>query len=186
MDEALDLWELQARLIYAVLVAGKTALFAESKLASLMQDHVEELPFGVIGSHVRIGDLDTWLRLNRTGSYGRLVKCFPSLIELDPRECTIPQLEDVHGVGPKTARFFVLWTRPGAVCAALDTHVLKWLRSLGYDAPKSTPQAGPRYQELEQAFLKEASKRGKTPREMDYEVWDSYANKRNAQMALAF
>lgn len=172
----LSSWEMQARLIYSVLVAGKSANFAEMKLLALVGSRVEDLPFEIIRDHIQGGDLEEWLRSVKTGSYGRLVKCFPDLIKLDPSICTIQQLEGVHGVGPKTARFFILWTRPDAVCAALDTHVLKWLRSLGYNAPKSTPQAGPRYEELERAFLREARERGKTPRELDFEVWDSYAN----------
>ncbi len=184
-DDDLSLWEVQARLIYSVFVAGKSAKFAEMKLLALVGDRVEELPFDVIRDHVCLDDLNQWLRSIRAGSYGRLVKCFPDLINLDPYTCTIQQLEDVHGVGPKTARFFVMWTRPGVMCAALDTHVLKWLRYLGYDAPKSTPQAGARYEELERAFIGEATQRGKTPRELDFEVWDMYANGGNPdQLAL--
>ena len=181
----LTLWEVQARLIYSVLVAGKSAKFAEMKLLALVRDRLEELPFDVIRDHICADDLNQWLRSIKTGSYGRLIKCFPSLIDLDPYHCTIQQLEGVHGVGPKTARFFILWTQPGAMCAALDTHVLKWLRSLGYPAPKSTPLAGARYEELERAFLSEAAQRGKTPRELDFEVWDMYANGGNPnQLAL--
>lgn len=171
-----SLWELQARLIYAVLVAGKSAKFAEMKVLALVGWASTLLPFEIIEDHIQCGDLEDWLRSERTGSYGRLLKCFPDLINLDPRICTIHELEAVHGVGPKTARFFILWTRPGAMHAALDTHVLKWLRSLGYNAPKSTPQAGARYEELEQAFLREARHRSKTPRELDFEIWDWYAN----------
>ncbi len=174
--DSLSLWEIQARLIYAVLVAGKSAKFAEMKLLALVGNRVDDLPFEIIYDHIQCGDLEEWLRSNRTGSYGRLLKCFPGLIQLSPLTCTIQQLEAIHGVGPKTARFFIMWTRPDAMCAALDTHVLKWLRSLGYDAPKSTPQAGTQYDELERAFLHEAQQRGKTPRDMDFEVWDWYAN----------
>lgn len=184
VSDDLSLWELQARLIYAVLVAGKSAVFAEAKVLALVGDRIDDLPFDVIREYIRRGDIEEWLRSERVGTYGRLMKCFPDLVELDPRTCTIHQLEAVHGVGPKTARFFVLWTRPGAMCAALDTHILKWLRSLGYDAPKSTPQAGARYDELEKVFLHEAEKRGKAPRDLDFEVWDSYANSSRDQSQL--
>ncbi len=175
-DTDLSLWELQARLIYSVLVAGKSAKFAEKKTLDLIGKRVDELPFDIISDHIEFGALDEWLRELRTGSYTRLLKCFPALIELNPQTCTLRELEAVHGIGPKTARFFILWTRPDAVCAALDTHVLKWLKSLGYDAPKSTPPAGPKYEGLEQAFISEAVKRGKTPRELDFEIWDAGAN----------
>ncbi|KKM05393.1 hypothetical protein LCGC14_1754610 [marine sediment metagenome] len=178
-DNELSLWELQARLIYAVLVAGKSAEFAEMKTLALVGNRVDDLPFQIINDHIVCGDIEDWLRRERTGSYGRLVKCLPDLIRLDPHNCTIQELEAVHGVGPKTSRFYILWTRPDAMCAALDTHVLKWLRSLGYDAPKSTPQTGARYEELEQAFLREAKERGTTPRELDYEIWAWYATRGN-------
>jgi thermostable 8-oxoguanine DNA glycosylase len=68
----------------------------------------------------------------------------------------------------------ILYYEPDAQVVPLDTHVLKWLRKQGYDAPKSTP-TGRRYLELERAFIAEARKRGKNVRDLDTEVWKSYA-----------
>lgn len=170
------LWHLQWKLLYSVLVAGKTATFADLKVEALLTEGLLEYPFDVIRNHINDGTLSDWLRDIRTGSYTKLSKCFPALVQLNPVDCTIGDLESVHGIGPKTARFFLLWTRPDSRYAALDTHVLKWLKSLGYDAPKTTPSSGRQYEQLEAVFLAEADKRMKTPRELDFEVWQSYSN----------
>jgi thermostable 8-oxoguanine DNA glycosylase len=58
----------------------------------------------------------------------------------------------IHGVGNKTARFFLLHTRGGDY-AVLDTHILAWLRENGVeDAPKNTPTNTQKYKELEKKF----------------------------------
>jgi thermostable 8-oxoguanine DNA glycosylase len=78
----------------------------------------------------------------------------------------------IHGIGPKTSRFFILWTRPHERYAALDVHILRWLRGLGHNAPRSTPN-GRKYGELEKIFLSEADKRGLSPGELDAQVWEA-------------
>jgi hypothetical protein len=94
----------------------------------------------------------------------------------DLRKLTPLELESIHGIGPKTSRFFLFTATPGARYAALDTHILKWLSALGYDAiPKSTP-SGRNYARIEQYFLQEADARGKEPSELDLEVWTAYKN----------
>jgi thermostable 8-oxoguanine DNA glycosylase len=105
-----------------------------------------------------------------------MVKCLPDLITLDPRSCTVEQLEAIHGVGPKTARFFLLWTGRKIRCAALDTHLLKFLRDLGYKVPKNTP-SGTRYAVIEKIALAEADKRGMNPNDFDWIIWDAYSRK---------
>ncbi len=89
------------------------------------------------------------------------------------RTVTPAQLETIHGIGPKTARFFVLHTQENTRYAVLDTHILKWLRTKGYLAPKTTP-IGRRYAELEKMFLKEADIMGTNPAELDLAIWNFY------------
>ena len=175
-DGPLTTWELEARLIYSAMVAGKSARFADRVVRRLLDSgDAADSPFQMIRRWEHWGSLPDLLREIRSGSYTRLGRALPEMARLDPRTCTLEELERVHGIGPKTARFFLLWTRPGVRVAALDTHILKFLRSLGHDAPKSTPTAGRRYRELEDAFLAEADKRGQTPRDLDWEVWDAYS-----------
>jgi len=134
-------------------------------------------PFTVIERLIRMGRLGRRLRELRTGQYTRIEKAFNALVagEIDLWRCTVQDLEAIHGIGPKTARFFLLKTRPGVRCAALDTHILKWLKARGHSVPKATPQSGKRYAEIEKIFLEECDKAGKAPAELDSEIWRSYA-----------
>lgn len=181
----LSRWEVETRLIYALLVAGKSAKFAERKLINLLAPMKEsEPPFAFLRRQIDNEVLDHWLRTVKTGSYKRLNKAIPMIINLDVKTVNLEELEAIHGIGPKTARFFLLWTRPGVRYAALDTHILKWLREIGYDAPKSTP-SGKKYAELENIFLAEADKRKMTPRDLDWQIWSKYAhNSKDNQMEI--
>ncbi len=174
--------EAEWKLIYSAIVAGKSARFAEGVMGRLEWLWSDVGVFDGVRQAIKAGDLETVLREARSGSYTRLTKCLAGLVEIEALTATVEKLETIHGIGPKTARFFVMWSREGQRYAALDTHVLKYLRELGHDAPKSTPQAGPVYRRLEQAFIAEADRQGKTPRELDYEVWDRFSNRQ--QLAL--
>ena len=173
-EDTLTEWELQARLVFSVVVAGKNAKFARNVISRLFT--ADELPFDSIREWIEIGTLEDNLRASGSGNYGKMMKCFPDLIKLNPKTCTLDELESVCGVGPKTARFYLLWIGRKIECAALDVHILKFLRALGYNAPKSTP-TGRKYKELEQDFLNECKRRNKTPNELDAEVWLAYSSK---------
>lgn len=164
--------ELEYRLLYSMVVAGKSAKFAEDAMGRFVGKHPTESPFEYI-RRVGSGRLSTRLRAARTGCYRKLWHGFYEAANsgLDLATCTPSQLERIHGVGPKTSRFFILWTRPNAEHAALDTHVLKWLRYLGHKAPMSTP-SGEKYATLEKIVLAEAKARGMTARELDSAIWD--------------
>ena len=76
--------------------------------------------------------------------YARL---YISHAKLDLRTCTREDLMDVYGVGPKTARFFLLHTREFCDEVVLDTHILRWMRERCdvKEAPKNTPQNPEKY-----------------------------------------
>ena len=78
------------------------------------------------------------------GAVGTSVKRVAHLYEL-----SVEQLEEIRGVGPKTARLFVLHSRRDAKCVPLDTHILAWLRQMGVRAPSSTPHNQKTYKALE-------------------------------------
>lgn len=166
--------EIERKLLYSVIVAGKSAVFAENALARFLSGANEETPFQYIKRLSESRKIYDALKKSRCGNYSKILQCFAEVIDLDVRNCSVSDLEAIHGIGPKTARFFLLLTRPGVRFAALDTHVLKWLREVGYDAPKSTP-SGRKYRELELAFLQEADDMGLTPRELDYAIWSKYS-----------
>jgi thermostable 8-oxoguanine DNA glycosylase len=110
----------------------------------------------------------------KVGNYGKVFKAFHEVAfaNLDLRTCSPAELEAIHGIGPKTARFFIIWTRQDARVAALDVHILRWMRNLGYDAPRQTP-SGKRYAVLEAAFLAEADRRGLSPQALDAQIWSA-------------
>jgi thermostable 8-oxoguanine DNA glycosylase len=174
--------ELQLRLLYAVIVAGKSAKFAEQAMVKLFAG-LGGLPFHWIQTWFHNGCLDYRLRQAKVGNYGKVFKAFheAAFSGLDLRICSPAELEAIHGIGPKTARFFLIWTRPDVRVAALDVHVLRWLRDLGYDAPRQTP-SGRKYAELEAVFLVEAERRGLTPRELDEVVWSAGSNRDQGQI----
>lgn len=173
-----DLLHLQWKLIYAMVVAGKTAAFANEKIELLRRRLPPGLPFCSIEEHP---DLRGLLKAVGTGNYSKLSRGLRELAasDLDLETCTPADLQKIHGIGPKTARFFILWTRDEAPYAALDVHVLRWLRGRGYNAPTSTPQSERAYRKLEQAFLTEASGMGLTPRALDLQIWEAAATAPN-------
>ena len=74
-------------------------------------------------------------------------------LDLDLRTCSLEELLAIHGVGNKTARFFLLHSRRNCDYAVLDTHILAWMRDHGVeDAPKSTPTNLKVYKELENKY----------------------------------
>jgi thermostable 8-oxoguanine DNA glycosylase len=166
--------ELEWRLVYAIVVAGKSARFTNRVVALLRDLVLDRAPIRTLVARPE------YLRIARSGRYGLMNRALSVLDERRPdlRTCSSTDLEVVPGIGPKTARFFVAWTRPDARVAVLDRHVLRWMRELGYDAPVATP-AGRKYLELEAFFIAEADLRGKTPRELDLEIWGATATAPN-------
>ena len=123
-------------------------------------------------------DVVEWAFIHSRFRFGRTKRTFIEAARefwcRDLSEITTEELETIHGIGPKTSRFYLLSIVPGARYAALDTHILKWLASLGYERiPKSTPTGG-NYRRIEGYFLQEADERGKEPAELDLEVWTAY------------
>jgi len=169
--------ERQARLIYALIVAGKSAKFADRKTRDLLTPRKKgELPFNLLKRLKEEGRLTERLVTVKTGNYYKLTTAFEYLAKnwksISLETCSPQDLEKIPGVGPKTSRFFIMWTRPEEKYAALDTHVLRWLRAQGYLAPFSTPTTTKSYAKWEEIFLKEAVKRKMKPSELDAQIWE--------------
>lgn len=177
-DEELELFWL-----FCAVVAGKTATTQARLLASFLEGleanpHRPESPFQRIYLCMRQGRLLESIKQSRLGQYNRLHNLMVDSLVLDLRNCSIERLEQIRGCGPKTARMFLMMSRPNQRVAALDTHVLKHLRANGIDAPKATPPAGKRYRELEKEFIKLADKSGQSVAEYDLSVWKTYAERK--------
>ena len=96
---------------------------------------------------------------------------------IDLMNCSVEELEKIKGIGMKTSRCFVIHSRKNANYAGLDTHILKYLRSLGHDVPLSTP-SGKKYVEIEKIFLSLVEKSGKTLSEFDLSIWKEFSGRK--------
>jgi hypothetical protein len=177
--------ELEEFLMFAILVAGKTAKTQAQKLDSFLWTSrvIGVSPFKWLrylvnynDSMVDSGTLVGRLKHYKLGQYNRIEKSFRGILEFEGRldTVTLDELESVDGIGPKTARFFLLHSRPDQKVAALDTHILKFLSEKGYNVPKSTPSKK-KYRKIELDFLAECEKAGKNVADMDLEIWKSYS-----------
>lgn len=174
--------ELEEAVLFMVAVAGKRATTTAKKLNTFLLDSdwtgLPTSPFDILRKvYKHPNEISIALRRVGIGCHvmkGTAFYILSRLINLDLKTCTVQDLMNVYGIGPKTARFFILHTRPGAQVACLDTHILKYLATLGHRVPASTP-TGRKYLELEAVFLERADQLGKTPAELDIEIWKQYS-----------
>ena len=172
--------ELQFFWIYSILVAGKDADQTARKVSKLFKDlGPRELPFDHLVT--RLTDLHNILVANRIGQYGRIELAIHQSLKLKLKTVTAFELESIHGVGPKTARLFLLHSRKDQNYAVLDTHILQWMRDHGVDAPKDSPPKGKRYDELERLFisLAKAHYPDLTLPEIDILIWAKQSGRLN-------
>jgi len=191
--------------IFSVCVAGKNSQVTAKKVQQMYDELVDvHLGLGVSGTPSPMGliyqadyrcTFMPILEKIKIGQYNRIYKALvesafkivasPSSLQgIDLRSCHATELEKITGVGPKTARFFIMHTQKDVAMAALDTHILRWLRDLGYDAPKTTP-SGDKYAYFETVFLKEASRRDMASADLDLHVWNHYSqNKTGVPLLL--
>lgn len=176
--------ELEEFLMFAILVAGKTAKTQAQKLEEFLSDKKafglpsDTTPFQYLEYLLRFTMLSNTMMKHRLGQYKRLTFAFIGILKFkgNLKNVSVEDLESVKGIGSKTARFFLLHSRKDAQYAVLDTHILKWLREQGYSAPKATPTKK-KYAVLEKIFLTEAWKREMLPADLDLMIWKSYATK---------
>ena len=146
---------LEEFMVFCLFVAGKKAEWAAKKANEFINIFsATKCPLISVLYFLHEEDIEDRLREVKTGQYGRLTKALRGIGNLDSlRTVTLEELESIHGIGPKTARFFLLYTRENFQGIVLDTHVLKWLRKQGYLVPKSNPTKR-EYLLIEQLALK--------------------------------
>lgn len=176
--------ELETFLFFSVAVAGKQAesvnaaverFFSMAPVVSTASGRGIK-PLQYIKSLTRYSLIRKALQTARLGQYTKLERFCGWWVAqgtLDLRSVSVAALEAAPGIGPKTARFFVMYTRRGQRYAVLDTHVLAWMRERGIDAPKSTPQSAKRYAALEKIYLDICAEEGHDPHRLDSTIWQS-------------
>lgn len=196
--------ELQETLLFWVCAAGKNGVTAARCLDSLLSAWREPAkrgplklkpsPFDIIRyahrylTQNKLGTLAEEMKKHGIGCYNAKAKTFLHLVAeyegscglyMDLKKCDVEDLESVPGIGPKTARCFLIHSRENQRYAGLDTHILKFLRDKGHEVPSSTP-TGKKYRELEQTFLKYVDDSGKSVADFDLAIWNDYRNRRSA------
>lgn len=178
--------ELEELIMFSVAVAGKNAANISRALdvffRGLDANDIEPAPFAYADLLARKGKLRKELERARLGKYTLLTKSWAQLFHsgIDLKTCSIDELESIHGIGPKTARMFVLHSRPDIRVAVLDVHILKYMREeLGLIVPRSTP-GGRKYLEIEKQFLTHCDNMEiENIAEFDLALWERYRTKSN-------
>lgn len=165
--------ELQAFWIFCITVAGRNSDWAARTVAKLLNKvEPDQTPFEYF-KELGEGGLHNALVANKVGQYTRIHKAIKQSLYLLLNSANLSELMDVHGVGPKTARFFLLHSRENCQHAVLDTHILRWLADHHVPAPSTTPQKEEEYCKLEKIWLKlsEAYYPNTSPAQRDLLVW---------------
>lgn len=179
-----DDWALEKFLLTGMVVAGKVARVQQGKLDTFLGDLKRLYPNwpplrGL--SKERPDEIRLRLLMVRMGQYTRLTNGFHALSRavypivgrpLDLRTCSAEALEAIPGIGMKTSRFFIMYSRPVTDVAVLDTHVLAYMREhhLADNVPKSTPTGRGTYLRLERAWLAHCREQNIHPGELDFAV----------------
>jgi thermostable 8-oxoguanine DNA glycosylase len=171
-------FQLQEFLLFSICVAGKNSFQQAKKLQEFLDIYPPRIaPFYKIRVLDRNNDLIDSLRDVKMGQYKRISTAFRGVANfMNERQYSLHNFplnhfECIKGIGMKTARFFVMHSRPGQMVACLDTHILKWLAAKGHEVPKSTPQ-GDKYLALEKIFLDYAKEMNMMPAELDLKIWN--------------
>jgi len=167
---------LQESILFWILAAGKNGLTAANCLESLLNSWRKKTPFKTIVHINNSTNLAEEMKRHGIGCYNHKSKSFLDLISknLDLKTCSVDELESVRGIGPKTARCFLIHSRKNQRYAGIDTHLLKFMRDMNYETPKSTP-SGKKYKELEGFFLRLCDQVSMKPADLDLLVWNAYS-----------
>jgi thermostable 8-oxoguanine DNA glycosylase len=170
--------QLEEFLLFCIMVAGHNAQTTAKTLERLFVMNLDR-PFEFMRIMTKVlspAAFNMWLATHGVGCYNRVARTIKELLcrKLDLRTCSVEDLESIHGIGPKTARFFITHSRQNQRFAILDVHILAFMREKGIDTPKSTP-SGKKYAILEKEFLKMVDASGMSPADFDLMIWKSRA-----------
>lgn len=173
--------QLEQFALQAIAVAGKSAQSThaaiERFIGSAESQYGPQTPFCHVLQLEADGNLLAAVCASKMGNNKKNAKAFLEIARsgINLRTCSNHELEALYGIGKKTSRFFLLYTRPDAQHVVLDVHILKWLRDIGHDAPASTPSNSLEYDKWSTVFALEADKLKMTIKELDRTVWNQYS-----------
>lgn len=173
--------KLELLILFWICAAGKNGVTSAGCLNNLLSYWCknEDSPFEIVKKIDEQTDLAQELKRFGIGCYNNKAKAFRELYKsgINLKNCTTDDLEKNHSIGCKTSRCFILHSRPNQRLAALDVHILRFLRDEGFVVPKSTP-TGQKYKKIEKIFLEIADNRNMSPAKLDLEIWRKYRGKK--------
>lgn len=165
--------ELTGFLLWCTVTPGKRSDVITPKFNNILDQHDPTKLVKAHGKTVR-----TALEKQGIGQYDRIMKCWKQIGQnIKPlgklKNITRKELLAIDGIGPKTASFFIVHSRPWSELAVLDVHILHYLQEQypKYPVSRGTPQELDEYKRLEQMFLGIAASQNKTPADLDLEIW---------------
>jgi thermostable 8-oxoguanine DNA glycosylase len=157
--------ELEEFLLFAIAVAGKNATTTAAALERFLKLSRAKTPFAKVKSMIKRQTLIDNLKTAGIGQYTRISKAYQAVLTLDLKRDPLEKFLAVKGIGPKTARFFLMHSRPNQNLAVIDVHIKRWLLE-NTDVPASAS-----YEEMEREFLTQAQKRKISPADFDLMLW---------------
>lgn len=171
--------ELEEYILFCIAVAGKQAIKTSQMLDVLIDS---SRPFASIRDFGSCSNLRERMKEIGFGCHDLKSRgmWWISYSGLNLKTCTVADLEECPGIGMKTSRFFAMFTRENErSVAALDTHILKYMRDQGYEnIPKQTPSSKKQYFKIQKQFLEICNKVGWHPAKFDLMIWNNYRTKR--------
>ena len=171
----LDKRGLEEHILFWVAVAGKTAASIAPRIDAVLRSGYRQLghrgplsPFKVV-RELGYDGLRSILKEQGIGCHGAKAETMLLLASsgLDLRSCTRDDLVSIKGISFKTANCFLMHSRSNARCAAFDTHLLKFMKAMGFsDVPDQAPQSLKKHVELESRFLKVCDLTGFSPADL--------------------
>jgi len=191
--------------IYSFLVAGKTSSTIAPRLDGMLEDlrkrrsHSNPGVFEAIEEFLQSNiDHTQYIKEWGFGQQKRTLKFLKQTIDMTRSKMdsgirkypiqywSLNEISSIYGVGLKTSRFFLMNTRYNVRVAAIDTHIIKYMKAKGI-LPEETPSATPTnkkvYQEYEAKFLEVADRYKKDPRDFDQEIWNHYSKNKSEGIA---
>lgn len=171
--------QLESLILFSVSVAGKTAKQISKAIDSFLSGY-KGSPFERVRAMIQDGSFEQRIKDAKLGKHRLLSRAFTDLATsgINLRTCTAQDLEKFYGIGLKTSRFFLLHSRENAEIAALDTHILSYMRKeMNLDAPKITPSSSKTYLHLEQRFIEQARKLNMSVAALDLAIWNRYSSR---------
>lgn len=180
-------WQLQEFLLYCICVAGKKSKIESPKVRKFCMDArmgFGLLPFELIRKLLKISSVEEdglkqHLKKYKISPYTQRYNSFKDAVTLLPddlSEVTLSDLMQVRGISTKTSRFFLTHSREDFDEPVLDTHILRYLKDVGYDdIPSSTPQNSEVYARVAELFRRLANFEGMSVADFDLHIWTKYS-----------